>query len=442
MPKVSIIMPSLNVVSYIDKCIRSAREQTLTDIEIICIDAGSTDGTKEILQRYANLDDRIKLYHSDVKSYGHQVNLGIRKAIGDYVAILETDDFTDPEMYEKLYLAAEKNHADYIRADYSEIFEANGKTIWNEKHLFSDTKNYNVVMRASGIPYMFAKDINIWSGIYRRVFLEGYNIRLNETAGAAFQDIGFKMLTLLYARKIIYIDYSGYRYRFEREGCSSCNNNVLKFAWQEFDRLINKLNLSDNDRFQYLILRMIDVFICEHNKLVIKQASEQQLNEFYEMYIEPYYLWFKEEIDKFLSEGMISLDDLSEYQRGNLLPLLENERDYNLALVQAEKKKTKCWDEVAAGIKNAQAVIVSYGARGKAALRQLIDRNVNVVAICDNDVEVRKQKVGIPVLSVEDAIAKYEKARFVISNKKYGNELEQQLIANGVCGQNIIQIDS
>lgn len=435
-------MPSLNVEKYIEECLNSVCQQTLSDIEIICIDAGSTDKTEYIIKQYVLLDDRVKYIESPIRSYGYQVNLGIQEAKGEYVAIVETDDYVDFELYNKLYECARQYDADYVRADYNILMEGDFYKIYSLEHVRSNIEDYNHLIDGQMFRRVFVEDQNIWGGIYRREFLEGYNIRLNETAGAAFQDIGFKMLTLLYARKIVYIDYSGYRYRFEREGCSSCNNNVLKFAWQEFERLINKLNLSDNDRFQYLILRMIDVFICEHNKLVIKQALEQQSNEFYEMYIEPYYLWFKEEIDKFLSEGMISLDDLSEYQRGILIPLLENERDYNWALVKAEKKKMECWDEVAAEIKNAQAVIVSYGARGKAALRQLIDRNVNVVAICDNDVEVRKQKVGIPVLSVEDAIAKYEKARFVISNKKYGNELEQQLIANGVCGQNIIQIDS
>ena len=80
LPKVTIIMPSLNVADYIEECIKSAVFQTLKEIEILCIDAGSTDGTLEILQRYADMDRRIRLINSDRRSYGYQVNLGIRQA--------------------------------------------------------------------------------------------------------------------------------------------------------------------------------------------------------------------------------------------------------------------------------------------------------------------------------------------------------------------------
>ena len=236
MSLVSIIMPSLNVVSYIDKCLQSAINQTLKDIEVICIDAGSTDGTREVIEKYALTDKRIRLIDSNVKSYGYQVNLGINKAIGDYIGILETDDYVDCEMYERLYNAAKKADADYVRADYDEIFVVNGKTISNEKHIFTDWQKYNVVMRACDIPEVFAQDINIWSGIYSRKFLNSYDIRLNETSGAAFQDIGFKLLTLSYAKKIMYINYSGYRYRMEREGCSSYNNKYLQVCFISNDR--------------------------------------------------------------------------------------------------------------------------------------------------------------------------------------------------------------
>ena len=75
--KVSVIMPSLNVKDYIEEAVRSALCQTLREIEVICIDAGSDDGTWDILASLAKTDGRVVLRHSDVKSYGYQVNLGI-----------------------------------------------------------------------------------------------------------------------------------------------------------------------------------------------------------------------------------------------------------------------------------------------------------------------------------------------------------------------------
>ena len=91
-PKVSVIMPSLNVGKYIRESLTSVCNQTLKEIEIICVDAGSTDGTLEIIKEFAASDKRIKVIHSDKKSYGYQMNVGIHEAQGDYIGIVETDD--------------------------------------------------------------------------------------------------------------------------------------------------------------------------------------------------------------------------------------------------------------------------------------------------------------------------------------------------------------
>ena len=116
--KVSIIMPSLNVGPFIRECIDSAVNQTLTDIEILCVDAGSTDGTAEILQEYAAKDSRVHFIHSDVRSYGYQMNLGLDAATGEYIGILETDDWTEPNQFEKMYEAAKAQDADLVKSNY------------------------------------------------------------------------------------------------------------------------------------------------------------------------------------------------------------------------------------------------------------------------------------------------------------------------------------
>ena len=115
MPKVTVIMPSLNVVKYIDSCMDSVLAQTLQDIEILAIDAGSDDGTFEILQEYASLDKRIKVMQSSKKSYGYQLNMGIALAQGEYVGIVETDDKIEPDMFQTLYESAIKTKADYVK---------------------------------------------------------------------------------------------------------------------------------------------------------------------------------------------------------------------------------------------------------------------------------------------------------------------------------------
>ena len=90
-PAVSVVVPFYNVEAYATDCLSRLCEQTLEDIEIICVDAGSTDGTLEIIGRFAQQDPRIRLLLSDKKSYGYQMNLGMSEAKGEYIGIVETD---------------------------------------------------------------------------------------------------------------------------------------------------------------------------------------------------------------------------------------------------------------------------------------------------------------------------------------------------------------
>ena len=113
--KISALLASLNVADYIEQCIRSVMDQTLREIEILCIDAGSDDGTAEIIRRLAEEDDRIQFITVDVRSYGYQMNLGLKIAKGEYIAIVETDDYIDTDMFEQLYKKASQYSLDMVK---------------------------------------------------------------------------------------------------------------------------------------------------------------------------------------------------------------------------------------------------------------------------------------------------------------------------------------
>ena len=101
MPKVSIIIPTYNVENYLRECMDSVTRQTLKDIEIICINDGSTDGSLEILKEYADKDPRIVLVDKENEGYGVGMNIGLDKASGEYIGIVEPDDFVPLNMYDK-----------------------------------------------------------------------------------------------------------------------------------------------------------------------------------------------------------------------------------------------------------------------------------------------------------------------------------------------------
>ena len=111
-PKISVIIPCYNVEKYLRECLDSVVNQTLKDIEIICVNDGSTDGTQKILEEYAQKDDRILLINKPNGGLSLARNTGMEKMRGEYVAFLDSDDWVDLDFYEKLYNAAKQNGAD------------------------------------------------------------------------------------------------------------------------------------------------------------------------------------------------------------------------------------------------------------------------------------------------------------------------------------------
>ena len=112
--KVSVIIPVFNAAEFLDQCLYSIREQTLHDIEIICVDDGSTDTSWEILQRHKKEDSRIHIFQQNHGFAGRARNLGLSKANGQYLSFLDSDDFFEPSMLERAYLKAEAEQLDIV----------------------------------------------------------------------------------------------------------------------------------------------------------------------------------------------------------------------------------------------------------------------------------------------------------------------------------------
>ena len=102
MPAVSVILPIYNAQPYLAACLESVCGQTLRDIQIICVNDGSTDDSLDTIQAFAARDERIVIVDKPNGGYGHAMNRGLAEATGDFVAIVEPDDFIDPQMYDDL----------------------------------------------------------------------------------------------------------------------------------------------------------------------------------------------------------------------------------------------------------------------------------------------------------------------------------------------------
>lgn len=217
-PKVSIIMPSLNVARYIEQCLESVISQSLKEIEILCVDAQSTDGTLELLKKYEKQDSRIKVIVSDKKSYGYQMNLGLDLAQGKYIGIVETDDWIDSKMFETLYTIAENNNVEMVKSNYYLY-----NTIDGEENKFY--QNYReAVFEKVFLPIeskaLLASPPAIWSGLYKRSMLFDNDIRFNETAGASYQDVSFHFMVCTVAKSCYLLNEAFLHYRTDNDASS------------------------------------------------------------------------------------------------------------------------------------------------------------------------------------------------------------------------------
>ena len=121
MPLVSVIIPVYNVEEYLRQCLDSVREQTLSDIEIICVNDSSTDGSLSILEEYAKKDPRIQVVTQPNGGAGAARNKGLSMAAGKYLSFLDSDDFFEPDMLELAYKKAEEDKADFVVFDVTPL---------------------------------------------------------------------------------------------------------------------------------------------------------------------------------------------------------------------------------------------------------------------------------------------------------------------------------
>ena len=186
--KVSILVPVYNVARFLPQCLDSLLAQTLDGIEIICVNDGSTDASPAILRSYAARDGRIRVINKENSGYGASMNRALDAAVGEFVAIVESDDYAEPSMVSRLHRMAVKHGCDLVKSNYFEHYDG-------RDHRFPNFKGfrYGWPFDPADIPQVIFTVPAIWTGLYRREMLLREGIRFRETPGAAFQDTSFTL---------------------------------------------------------------------------------------------------------------------------------------------------------------------------------------------------------------------------------------------------------
>lgn len=240
--KVSLILPIYNVSMYLRQCLDSVIGQDLKELEIICVNDGSTDDSLEIIREYAQKDDRIVVLDGPNGGYGKAMNRGLDRATGTYIGIVEPDDYVPKEMYADLYRIATENDLDFVKADFYRFTTGEDGTEQLQLVPLDVTgKRYNEVLFPEKDPECIRFQMNTWTGIYRRAFIEEFGIRHNETPGASFQDTGFYFQTFARARRGMIVNTPYYRNRRDNPNSSVKNKGKVYCMNIEYDYIRDKL---------------------------------------------------------------------------------------------------------------------------------------------------------------------------------------------------------
>ncbi|MBR1921177.1 MAG: glycosyltransferase [Kiritimatiellae bacterium] len=216
MPKVSVIIPVYNVEDYLRQCLDSVVNQTLRDIEVICVDDGSTDASPAILAEYAAKDPRVKVISQPNAGAGAARNRGLDVARGDYLFFFDPDDYAEPDMLGALVARADETGAEVVIAGRQVLDAAVGKIV--EASLPSPR------LASLGQPFApldaptLAIDAGVmpWNKLFRRSFVSSQKIRFQEVRRA--NDLAFTCTALCAAARLVTAPVSGYVFRRSRKG--------------------------------------------------------------------------------------------------------------------------------------------------------------------------------------------------------------------------------
>lgn len=221
-PKISIIIPVFNVEKYLRQCLDSVINQTLKDIEIICINDGSPDNCGKIIDEYARKDNRIITIHKANGGYGSVLNYGFSIARGQYIGVVESDDWIAPNMYETLYNKALYTNADIIKGSFYSVIDSNNDIKKANQHL-SKLSKYGCFTLIQH-PEILNIHTSLWSAIYKTDLIQN-KIKVVEDI-KPYEDLTFVAQSYISAKSICIVPEHLYYYRCDAQ--NSTNNTVKK----------------------------------------------------------------------------------------------------------------------------------------------------------------------------------------------------------------------
>ncbi len=290
---ISIIVPVYNVEKYLKKCVDSIVNQTYKNLEIILVDDGATDNSGKICDELVELDNRIKVYHKKNGGLSDARNYGVERATGDYIGFVDSDDYIDAEMYEKLYEAIKKENVD--------VAECNLKIVYPEKtDLFTDQKYYQICNKQEYLEE-YLKIEKIFGSACVRLTKADIAKKLKFPVGKLYEDTYYAYDLIGIVDKYVIVDNPYYNYLMRENSITNAKFNPRIFDLIE---IVEKFHTNVYKNYPSLKeaadCRKMYAYFSVLNSILLEEDFKN--NSFYKQVID----YFKEEYTKLLRNKYIT----------------------------------------------------------------------------------------------------------------------------------------
>ena len=273
--KISVIVPIYNSESELERCLSSIQKQTYENIEVICVDDGSTDGSGRIADKFAMKDQRFIVIHQKNAGESCARNIGLETSTGSVIAFVDCDDFIEPNMYEILMEELVKNDLDIVAGSWSEDTDRMTRAKSNSAKVFD-----GVFGREQFLEYIYKRDIYqglayMWNKLYRRTCIEkrtGELIKFDTTL-AIGGDVLFLAMAALNAKRVEYVDKPLYHY-YQRDTSGIHMLSIAKMKdWVRAYMIV--IDLLESELIDVEIVNYAKRFAAYHAGNGVKIAMQQ-----------------------------------------------------------------------------------------------------------------------------------------------------------------------
>ena len=293
--KISVIIPIYNTADDLKKCLSSVSKQTYKNLEIICVDDGSSDGSEKIVDEFAMWDARFIVIHQRNQGESNARNSGLKMATGDYIAFVDCDDWIEQDMYQVLVDEMEANDVELVASGWYKERDGLAEDIKNQLQIED-----SVICRDKFLKYLYMRDsyralAYMWNKLYKREHLfdeEGKLILFDETLKLG-GDVLWLARVALKVQNAKYIDKAFYHYNQRSvSGCHTNDVHKLRDWIRAYEMVVELLVKEGIDR---VIIDYVKRFLAYHSSNAAQVAYEQEeyealkiFQEFMKTYEEEY----------------------------------------------------------------------------------------------------------------------------------------------------------